>query len=176
MKHLLIFFCLNLTLTTFAQSKTNTFPDAFLGVYKGNLKLMNANSRQLIKMELHLLKTDQTNEYDYTLVYGTGENRQERKYTLIKDSNNPKKFIIDENNGILLEAICFDDNTLYSMFEVSGNILTSTGRFHKDSMDFEITSSSKTHHLKSGGKEQDVPEVVSYPIGSVQKGLLIKEK
>ena len=101
-------------------------------------------------------------------------NRQERKYNLLEKNIDKGEYIVDENNGILLDAKLID-NTIFSMFEVQGNILTTTERFYEDSMDFEITFASKTNQNKSGSIGEDATEVISYPISVLQKAHLIKE-
>lgn len=175
MKYIISLFILSFSLTVIAQDNKAVFPDDFLGIYKGDLNITNPKGTQTIKMEFHLLKTDKINEYTYTIVYAVEGNRQERKYKLIKDPKNSNKFTVDENNGILLDATCFNNNTLYSMFEVSGNLLTTTERFYDGKMDFEITFSSKKGQKKSGGDQHDTPDVISYPVSTLQKAILYKE-
>ena len=61
------------------------------------------------------------------------------------------------------------------MFEVQGNILTTTERFYKNSMDFEITFASKTKQRESESNDEQATQVLSYPILVVQKAHLIKQ-
>ena len=150
------------------------FPQDFYGVYKGDLHITNAKGKQTIAMEFHLNKTDSIGKYQYMLVYVMNGNRQERKYNLLEKDVSKGEYIVDENNGILLDAKLID-NTIFSMFEVQGNILTTTERFYKDSMDFEITFANKTQQTKSGTTGEDATEVISYPISVLQKAHLIKQ-
>jgi len=83
-------------------------------------------------------------------------------------------YIVDENNGIVLDALVVD-NTLYSMFEVQGSLLTTTERFFKDYMEFQITFSNTKQKKITGGISDQIPEVVSYPITVVQKARLVKQ-
>lgn len=125
-------------------------------------------------MEFHLNPTDSIGKYEYKLVYVMMGKPEERKYTLIEKDASKGEYIVDENNGILLDAKLID-NTLFSMFEVQGNILTTTERFYKDSMDFEITFANKAQQTKSGTEGVDATEVISYPISVLQKAHLIKQ-
>ena len=174
MKKLLIilitFGCFSLS----AQTDSLQFPQDFYGIYKGDLHITNSNGKQTIKMEFHLNSTDSIGKYQYMLVYVMNGNRQERKYNLLEKNVDKGEYIVDENNGILLDAKLID-NTIFSMFEVQGNILTTTERFYEDSMDFEITFASKTNQNKSGSIGEDATEVISYPISVLQKAHLIKE-
>ena len=171
---ILLFF--GLMTVSFSQESSNTiFPQDYLGIYKGDLKIVNASGAVIIPMEFHLKATDSLSKYIYTLVYGEGEKRQERLYNLIEKDAAKGAYLIDENNGILLEAKVVD-NTLYSMFEVQGNLLTTTERFYEDHMIFEITFSNTQQKTTTGGTSDEVPEVHSYPITVVQKATLLKQK
>jgi hypothetical protein len=157
-----------------AQTDSLQFPQDFYGIYKGDLNIINSRGRQTIQMEFHLNKTDSIGKYQYMLVYIMDGDRQERKYHLIEKDVSKGEYIVDENNGILLDAKLID-NTIYSMFEVQDNILTTTERFYKDAMDFEITVTNKTEKVTTGTTGEDATEVVSYPIFAVQKAHLIKQ-
>ena len=158
-----------------AQNDSLQFPEDFFGVYKGKLNINNANGVQQLDMEFHLNKTDSIGKYQYTLVYIINGNRQERLYNLIEKDAEKGAYLVDENNGIFLDAKLID-NTLFSMFEVQGNILTTTERFYKDAMDFEITFANKKHKTVSGTDGENAIEVTSYPITVVQKARLIRQE
>lgn len=159
---------------SFSQLDSLQFPQDFYGIYKGDLHITNPNGKQTIQMEFHLNPTDSIGKYQYMLVYIMNGNRQERQYNLIEKDAEKGEYIVDENNGILLDAKLMD-NTIFSMFEVQGSILTTTERFYKDSMDFEITFANKSQQTKSGTTGEDATEVISYPISVLQKAHLIKE-
>jgi len=158
----------------FAQNDSLQFPQDFFGVYKGKLAIHNSAGTSYVDMEFHLNKTDSIGKYQYTLVYIMGGKRQERLYNLIEKDASKGDYIVDENNGILLDAKVVG-NTLYSMFEVQGNILTTTERFYKDAMDFEITFSSKAAKKVSGSEGENPIEVLSYPVTVVQKATLKRQ-
>ncbi|WP_223032634.1 hypothetical protein [Hanstruepera marina] len=162
--------CLSLS----AQTELLQFPEDFYGIYKGDLLITNARGKQAIQMEFHLNPTDSIGKYQYMLVYIMDGNRQERHYNLLEKDVVKGEYIVDENNGIVIDAKLID-NTLFSMFEVQGNILTTTERFYKDSMDFEITFANKAGQTKSGTEGEDATEVISYPISVLQKAHLIKQ-
>ncbi len=101
-------------------------------------------------------------------------NRQEHNYTLLEKYKFKGLYKVDENNGILLDAKCIGI-TLFSMFEVQGNILTTTERFYGDTMDFEITFSSKQNSNASKTTDETPIDVISYPITVLQKANLVKK-
>lgn len=174
MKKLLIFLIMLICFQLSAQSDSLQFPQDFYEIYKGDLYIINTRGKQTIQMEFHLNPTDSIGKYQYMLVYIMNGNRQERKYNLLEKEVSTGEYLVDENNGILLDAKLID-NTIFSMFEVQGNILTTTERFYKDSMDFEITFANKSQQTKSGTTGEDTTEVISYPISVLQKAHLIKQ-
>lgn len=156
------------------ESDSLVFPEDFFGVYKGDLHISTSKGDSTIGMEFHFNPTDSIGKYQYMLVYIVDGNRQERKYNLIAKDASKGEYIVDENNDILLEAKLIE-NTLYSMFEVNENILTTTERFYKDAMDFEITFTDKKNQLITETEGDDTVKVISYPIGGRQKAHLFRQ-
>jgi hypothetical protein len=173
MKNILVLALACFSFIATAQNEPQ-FPEDFYGVYKGNLEITNTQGKQTIPMEFHLQPTDSVGTYEYVIVYITNGNRQERNYTLIEVDKAKGLYQVDENNGIVLDVKCIG-STLFSMFEVQGNILTTTERFYDNAMDFEITFASKQNANASKSADETQIDVVSYPITVLQKALLIKQ-
>ncbi|WP_438965725.1 hypothetical protein [Flavobacterium sp.] len=173
MKTIAIVFLLIVSLG-FAQTEESNFPNDFFGKYKGKLKITTANGSQEIDMEFHLLPSDTLGKYHYTIIYKSDKINQERKYTLVEKDKAKGLYVVDENNGILLNTM-FANNALYSIFEVQGGLLTTIEHFNKDYMDFEIMYSLKEKVEKSGDSGEEIPEVLSYPVSSVQTARLYKQ-
>lgn len=152
----------------FSQEKT--FPKDFFGNYKGKLIISNANGKQEINMEFKLSKTDTVGTYKYVLIY----NNQPRNYFLIEKDKSKGQYIIDENNGILLQASVFD-NCLFSMFEVNGNLITTSEKFYDNYMDFEIIFTNTNKAETTGKGTEEIPTVKVYPILVTQRARLYKE-
>lgn len=175
MKFLVYLFLMMVT-SVFAQTSNDSlrFPDDFFGVYKGDLEIYNSKGKQIIGMEFHLKNSDSIGRYQYTLVYIFNGQRQERYYQLIEKDTANGEFIIDENNGILLDAKVID-NVVYSMFEVQGSLLTTTERFYETYMDFEISVVNSSNKTESRFEGDEPIDVISYPILSVQRARLFKQ-
>jgi len=166
---LLLFFLL-VVQNTISQT---TCIEPYFGKYKGILNISSGHSVQKINMEFHLLPTQNAHTFEYNIIYINNDSvRDERYYTLRFDTLS-QKFSIDENNGIILSAL-WVENSLYSLFEIQGGILTSKIEFNDSYLDFEITHSSKKNALMTGDISDDIPKVISYPIGNVQKAKLFK--
>lgn len=174
MKKTFLLIALLFFINSFSQEKTLHFPTDYFGVYKGDLKIQSVRGENKIDMEFHLNKTDKANQYQYMLVYIFDGKHQQRKYTLLTKDASKGQYLVDENNGILLDAQLFD-NVLYFMFEVEETLITTTLRFNKNDMNFEITATNKNKKVVTGQENTEVSEVISYPITTVQKARLIKE-
>lgn len=159
------------TLPTQGQNDKH-FPEDYYGDYKGILEINSSMGIQKVPMEFWLQPTDSTDRHDYVLVYGDGEKRQERRYSLIAKNAERGQFLIDENNGILLEAQVFK-NQLLCLYEVAGNLLTTFISFEEDHLLFEITVASKQNAVETKEREEGI-EVISYPVFTRQSALLHK--
>ena len=146
------------------------FPEDFLGIYKGTLTITTSNGDELLPMEFHLLDAPDKTRYGYKIFYGA--EREERSYNLIR-THNEHLFLVDENNGIILES-GFANNTLFSTYEVMGNLLNSTEKFYEDRMEFTITMAREQDTSITGTKESAI--VKNYPISVMQTAMLTKER
>jgi hypothetical protein len=157
-----------------SEIKTNTneleFPEDFLGIYKGSLTITTSNGDELLPMEFHLLDAPDKTRYGYKIFYGA--ERDERSYNLVR-THNKHLFLVDENNGIILES-GFANNTLFSTYEVMGNLLNSTEKFYEDRMEFTITMAREQDTSMTGTEESAI--VKNYPISVMQTATLMKEK
>jgi hypothetical protein len=157
-----------------AQEEIIKFPHDFFGNYTGTLMMYNDKGITEHPMEFHLQPTNIPTQYTYTLIYGNGEQRQERLYTLKEKDVQKGIYVVDENNGILLENRVVK-NKLYTLFEVNGSLLTTFITFENDHLLFEIVFVDTKKKQKSGGTQEEIPEVFSYPIQVVQQAMLLKQ-
>lgn len=169
-KSVLFIFFFSFVSLIFSQEKKDTFPNNFLGIYKGDLIINSAKGTQKIPMEFHLKKTDSTHKFDYVLIYKGAP----RNYTLVLKDIEKGLFEVDENNGIILPTK-YANNTLYSFFEVQGNFLSTRFEFKKDTLNFEILFTATKNKVTTGGTSKEIPEVFGFPISTIQKAVLIKE-
>ncbi len=146
------------------------FPEAWAGEWEGPLEIFNAKGKTMeIYMGLDILPID-SSTYTWTIIYGEGENRQERKYEIKKGSEGEGHYIVDEKNSILLDDYLLG-NTLYSRFEVMGSLLLISYEKLGETIIFEVIS-GKNDDLKTTGGQDSIPEVKSYPIKISQKAIL----
>jgi hypothetical protein len=147
-----------------------TFPEDFLGIYLGDLNINSKNGDQTVPMEFHLAGTDEHDHFSYKIYYG--QERAERAYHMQR-TKDPHRFLIDENNGIILESY-YADQVLYSTYEVAGNLLHSTEIFYDDRMEFIIALARVADTTATGTTDSAI--VNNYPISVVQKATLYKQR
>lgn len=170
---LVLFLCISAI--SFSQdSKSIQFPDDYFGEYQGTLNITSKRGIQKIPMEFHLSKTDSIGKYNYILVYGEGEKKQVRNYFLLEKDAEKGNYMIDEDNGIFINAKVVE-NKLFCLFEVEQSLLTTFITFEKDHLLFEIVYSNTEKKELSGGQNDSIPKVTSYPPLVIQKAKLIKQ-
>ena len=162
------------TTLTFAQEEkvlNYNFPEDFLGDYSGPLVIYNGADSQEITMKFSLSVADEPGVYNYVLEY---EGQPARNYLLKTLDAQKGLFQVDEQNNIVLDAR-FSGNTLVSIFEVQGNLVTTTERFFPNHMEFEVTMVKIDSPNLTGGSSDEIPEVKSYPVRVYQKAVLERQ-
>ena len=148
--------------------------DAWLGIWKGELVILNdagTDKMSSVHMELHISKTDSVNIYNWRIIY-RDSSKEDRKYLLRIVDKSKGKYIIDEKDGIMLEANLFE-STLVSRFEVTGTLLDVSYKLDDDKIVFEVITSQlkPTSTTKSN---VDQVEVNSYTVTNIQKAYLFR--
>ena len=156
------------------QNFEGTFPDDFFGIYTGTLAISSERGNQEVMMEFHLLPTEIEGKYTYTLVYGEGESKQVREYHLLEKNKEKGTYVVDENNGIVLDDKVIG-NRMYALFEVNETLLTTFITFETDHLVFEIVATPKAKKRVTHANDEAKTEVISYPITTVQRAVLQKQ-
>lgn len=155
-------------------SNAQDFPNDWMGDWFGTLEIHSPKgTKATLNMELHLSKTDKTNEWNYMIVYDDGENRDERKYTLIKSDSIPGLYEVDENNGIILTEIQMG-NRMFQRFEVMDNMIYGITTYEKDQIIWELISDNDKFNYQSGKGDEAVPFVTSFYPTTYQRAVLTR--
>lgn len=169
------------------ETSTNTsdsiywkkFPEEYIGVWKGNLDIFTSGGRvQAIPMELHILAIDDTT-YTYTIIYGEDKEAGKRAYLLRAGAEGPHHWIIDEQDGILLDNF-YVGGILHGPFTVMGSRLYNTLERTDTHLVYTIMSGSETPFRSSGTTissetEEEQIDVSSFDVKNVQRAFLQKE-
>lgn len=124
-------------------------------------------------MELHFLPVNDST-WTYTIIYGEDREKGRRPYLLREVDRTSGHYLIDEDNGILLDA-WWRGGTLFSSFSVMGSRLQTSLSLRGDELWYDITAGPAEAVRHSGGQKEDIPEVASYRIGTRQLARLRRQ-
>ena len=161
--------------TVAAVRKNKTFPNDWFGNWKGEVQSRSPSGKQdAFQMELRVAPTEKPDRFQWTIIYEGAQGRSERLYTLVAKDPDNGLFVIDENNGILLDATLIGD-TLTEHFTVGGQRIWTTSRLQQTvsgrEIHFELSTADDTQANKSGGKD-GIPEVSSLRLSNQQRAIL----
>lgn len=162
---LLIFYIAN------AQDR---FPKSWEGVWKGELRWYKTGSYepQKVVMQLSIHPTDSSNTWTWQIQYGPGQDN--RPYQLIGKDSLGIHWVIDEQNGIVLDQF-WVGNRFNGAFTVMGNTIVNSYWMENDSLMVEFFSIGANPIATTGKGDEEIPAVDSYRIGSYQKAVLVKQ-
>ncbi len=183
--HLLFFFSICMAIPTGASGQKE-FPAAWVGHWSGTLEIFTATGKvQELPMELHIQPLDTMPiTYTYEIRYGRDKVTGARPYELVVVDAAKGLFLIDEKNGIKMEAY-YLNGKLIQWFEVEGTLLYTTTELVNGELHWEIVSGSSSPVSTTGGTttggtttgnqqvgEAEVPPVKTYPVGAMQSAVL----
>ena len=155
-----------------------SFPQDWLGFWTGNLNIYKAAGlSDQITMALDIAKTDTTGLYNWTIIYGVDSTAQRRAYQLKEINPKIGHYLIDEKNGILIDAY-FIQNELNSIFEVMGNTLIISYALKNSVLEFTVKVFPSKEKRVSGdnkGENLEIPKVRSFELKSAQVAKLYKK-
>lgn len=173
-------YCILIFLFAIDIAAQSSFPDSWLGNYKGDLLIYGTDSvRMKVKMHLDIAKAEKDSVYNWTLTYDPKGRNDKRAYQLVVVNKEKGHYKIDEKNSIILDAYLKNGNILTSFFEVNKNYIITTETMQKDgSILFEVISGNASKPNKTGKsiyKGKEMPEVFSYLVNGRQKAILRKQ-
>lgn len=181
MKTLFLSFAFSFISFFYLQAQTTqqkvSFPDAWIGVWEGELQIYNkAGLAQTLPMETHISKGDSANQWNWKIVYIAKKDSPDvRPYVVIaKDAKNGL-YVMDEKNTIAMESY-YIGGVFWTCFDVQGTRLFTSYRMVGKNLVSEIVFGKTTAISTTGGTSEDIPPVVTYPIGGVQRCVMKKRK
>lgn len=153
------------------ETKAQSLPENWFGNWHGDLEIYQKGKPvDTIPMSLEIFPVDTV--YSYILTYNVGNEKQDRReYQLVFVDE--YHFVLDENNGIFIDTYLVD-SCLISHFEVMGSKIFTRICLHDDTIYFEISGFGSDVNISGGisDDDQNVPEVIAYPLGQVTRALL----
>jgi hypothetical protein len=157
-----------------AQAKT-TFPQTFIGNWKGKLQWMVAGkATQTFTMQLRIQPTDSANQYTWQIIYGDA-GKDNRPYILKPIDTAKGHWVVDERDGIMLDSYVHG-NSIHGAFTVQGNTIVDNYTIENGKMRVEFFSIKLGDKKQSGKGTEEIPFVDSYKISSYQTGVLTRVK
>ncbi len=155
------FLALLLSQISFGQE----FPKDWMGSYTGEMILsFEQRPDDTLDVDFTLAEKEKDSLWSYSMVYYSEKYGKITKDYLIrtKSKGDKKHFELDEQNGIIMELTLMN-NTLYGMYQVLGDIYSSTMQHNGDHLYFDLyavpTNDPITSKLDS--EDQDI-EAISY--------------
>lgn len=177
MKHLLVIILIFLPVFVTAQA---TFPTDYQGKWGGDLEIYSAEGlKQKVPMQLHILPVNDTT-FTYTIIYGEDLEAGKRDYLLRPGKQGPHHWVIDEQDGILLDNF-YLGGVLHGPFSVMGTLLNSMLEMRGEELHYTIASGpAEAFHISGASSsnpktgEEDYIEVQAYAVKGFQKATLQK--
>lgn len=175
MSNKIIHYLLFLLLPFFSSAQQGVFPQGWTGNWKGELSwftLPGEKARQ-VNMELRIHPTDSVHRFSWQIIYGNaGEDN--RPYTLIAKDTSKGHWVIDENNGIVLDQY-WVAGKFCGAFTVMNSTIINNYWMEEGKLHIEFYSLSAKPVRTTGQGDQDSPFVNSYQVKSYQKAVLIRQ-
>ena len=176
MKTFLLAATLLVTHSVILAQEQPSFPQDFIGKWKGTLEWFRSGNPQpqTINMELYILpSTDSAGQYTWHLVYGTAS--QDSRPYLLKPIDTAKgHWLIDELNGIMLDQFWLG-NRFSGSFTVGKSTIVNTYHMENGDLVAEFIAYSSQPVAKTGKGTEESPFVNSYTIKSYQRAVLKKQ-
>lgn len=166
---------LTLGISFFARSQPNSFPQSWVGNWKGELEWYKTGKaeRQKVIMELKIQPGDSAGNFTWQIIYGS-VSEDNRPYLLKTKDASKGHWVIDELNGILLDQF-WVGNKFCGAFTVMGNTIVNNYRMENGQLVAEFFSFGAKPITTSGKGTEESPSVDSYRMGSYQKAILTKQ-
>jgi hypothetical protein len=174
MKALLLLLVLGFFIHT-ANGQSASFPEKWVGNWKGELQWFKTGKPepQKVMMELRIQPADSVRKYTWQILYGSAT-QDNRPYTLLAKDTSGIHWVIDENNGIVLDQY-WVAGKFCGAFTVMNNTIVNNYWMEDDKLMVEFFSISAKAVTTTGNGTEESPKVDSYKIGSYQKAVLTRQ-
>lgn len=165
MKKIILVLFLSSSFSAFAQT---LFPEKCIGVWQGMMHIYNQGIlRDSVKVKFTVAKTTDVNAWTWKMEYLSEKMPMVKDYVLKLKDKEKGIYSTDEGGGLELMDYQFG-NKLYSVFEVSGVLLTASYEWiDKSNLVFEVTSGKKG--------ESPVKDINNFSVANVQRVVMRKQ-
>lgn len=170
------FFLVAALFATTVVHAQNSFPQDFIGKWKGTLEWFRGGDAQpqQVNMELFILPSQDTaGQYSWHLIYGSASS-DSRPYILKPVDTAKGHWLIDEVNGIILDQF-WVGNRFIGSFTVGNSTIVNSYYLENGNLIVEFISYAAKPIAKTGKGSEDSPFVDSYAIKAFQRAVLKKQ-
>jgi hypothetical protein len=166
---------LSLLFSLSALSQSGSFPKSWVGNWKGELLWYTGAAKEpkKINMELRIQPLDSPHKFSWQLIYGSAT-EDNRPYTLIAKDTAKGHWVIDENNGIVLDQFWIAGK-FCGAFTVQTSTIINNYWLENGKLHVEFYSISAKPVATTGKGDKEIPFVDSYQMKSYQKAVLEKQ-
>lgn len=160
MKFLAVLFCF-LSISAFSQN----FPEDWLGAYNGKMLIANVGKpTDTIEVDYEMTTLEEDSIWTYKMTFYS-----EQYGTIVKDYKivakskvNKQNYLLDENNGILMEMTLMD-GTFYGIYSVMDMMFITTMRYTEDgNIYYDLFAAPMAEPTITSSEGEDSIEATSY--------------
>jgi len=157
------------------MAQPSSFPNDWIGHWEGELLWYQGAAKEprKVNMELQIRPTDSAHKFSWQLSYGA-KAEDNRPYTLIAIDTVKGHWMIDENNGIVLNKFWIA-NKFCGAFTVQHSTIIDNFWIENGKLVVEFYSISAKPIATTGGGNNEIPFVDSYKVNSYQRAILSRE-
>ncbi len=162
-------------LPVFLKAQAHTFPKDWTGNWKGELQWFKTGNPvpQTVSMELRIQPADSIHKYTWNLIYGAAS-EDNRPYFLVAKDSSGIHWVVDENNGIVLDEYWIG-NKLCGMFTVMNATIISKYWREGEELIMEMLTIGAKPLATTGKGNEEVPLVDSYRASGYQLARLRRQ-
>lgn len=164
-----------LLVVVFCCARAQSFPQSFVGHWKGTLEWYQSGKKdpQKVTMQLIIRPADTAGQYTWQLIYGD-QGQDNRPYVLKAVDSAKGHWVVDERNGILLDEFNVG-NKLHCAFTVQNTTIINSYWLEGEKMMVEFYSLGAKPVRTSGNGTEESPKVDSYSVKGFQKAVLLRQ-
>ncbi len=153
-------------------AQKRSFPQTWSGDWQGEVNWYKTGDAvpSKVSMELKIHPTFNADTWTWQIIYGAAA-EDNRPYKLISKDSSGTHWVIDENNGIILDQY-WVANKLCGMFTVGSSTIINNYWLEGDSLVVEFYSIVAKPVNATGDGTTNSPKVDSYQIAGYQKAIL----
>ncbi len=173
MKYLLIVALLFKSFCMMAQS--DGFPQNWTGNWKGELQWFKTGrpASQKVNMDLRIQPADSSNKYTWNLIYGS-PSEDNRPYFLVPKDTSGTHWVVDENNGIILDQY-WVGNKFCGVFTVLNATIINKYWIEGDELIVEFLTIGAKPLVTTGKGNEEIHNVDSYKVNGYQLARLKRQ-